>query len=502
MKSFLSNLLIAVNIILYLASIFLWLSVSDEIYLNVIVSCVALVLTLILLIVFRKSFKAYYTSSQFKHLADALIACFLVACITGMVNYLAFKNPVQFDLSQKKLHSLKEQTLNVLNNSDGEVTIDVYARKENFQVISTLLELYRLNKSDLKFNFIDAESNPNLVQKNNITILPTLIVSKGEKVARAIKTRELELTNAILKVSREKETTLCVDSSHSKFSWYLDGRDHHSSLRNLLEMEMYKVEDIKLVSGEPIASCDALILWAPEIDLNENEISALNAFQESGKALLVGINPQFNGDTIPNLRKYLAEQGIKVHNILSISPDSTIDGSNGAAPIAKTFAKSHPIFENFTEYVFFPLATAVTFSGDLGLKAVELIKSTGESWGESEFLDLANKKFDKGRDLPGPINFAVSREFGNGGRVVVFSNTSFVSNTYTKFTNNFKVLVNTVSWLTKNDQLISFDRITMKDEPLFISAPQLGVIFFFSVLILPICLIVFSIVLYKRKGKL
>ena len=96
----------------------------------------------------------------------------------------------------------------------------------------------------------------------------------------------------------------------------------------------------------------------------------------------------------------------------------------------------------------------------------------------------------------------MSREFGNGGRVVVFSNTSFVSNTYTKFTNNFKVFVNTVSWLTKNDQLISFDRIALKDEPLFISAPQLGVIFFFSVLVLPICLIVFSIVLYKRKGKL
>ncbi|PIK15054.1 MAG: hypothetical protein CES88_12020 [Halobacteriovorax sp. JY17] len=501
-KSVLSTILIITNIILYLTSIVLWLSISDEIYLNIGVSLAAVVVTLVLLIIYRKSFKAYYMSSQFKMLSDAIISCFLISCIVGLVNYLAFKNPIQIDLTEKRLHSLKSQTVNVLKNSKGLVEIDVYARKENFQRVNILLELYRLRKADLKFNFIDAETSPSLVQKNDITQLPTLIVRKGDKVAKSLKTRELELTNAILKVSREKETSVCVDSSHSKFSWYAEGRNQYSALRRLLEIELFKVEDIKLVSGEPILACDVLILWGPEIDLDEKELLTLEKFQESGKALLIGVNPQFNGDSIPNLRKYLSEQGIKVHNILSISPDSTIDGSNGAAPIARTFAKSHPIFKDFNEYVFFPLATAITFNGYLGLKAVELVKSSSESWGESNFLKLEDKRFDKGKDLPGPLNFAVSREFENGGRVVVFSNTSFVSNAYTKFSNNFKVLINTVSWITKNDQLITFDRIALKDEPLFISRPQLGVIFFFSVLIIPVCLIIFSIVLYRRRGKL
>ena len=502
MKGALSTVLIISNIILYLTSIVLWLSITDQIYLNLAVSAAAIFVSLILLIIFRKSFKAYYMSTQFKMLTDTLISSFLICSIVGLINYLGFKNPIQFDLSETKLHSLKTQTLNVLENSDGEVEVDVYARKENFQIINSLLELYRLSKSDLKFNFIDAETNPSLVQRNSITQLPTLIVRKGEKTARALKTRELELTNAILKVSRDKETLVCVDSSHSKFSWYTDGRNHYSSLRTLLEAELFKVEDIKLVSGEPISSCDLLVLWGPEIDLDEKELETLDKFQESGKALLIGINPQFNGDSIPSLRKYLGEQGINVHNILAISPDSTIDGSNGAAPIARTFANSHPIFKDFTEYVFFPLATGITFRGHLGLKAVDLIKSTSDSWGEADFLDLANKRFNKGKDLPGPLNFAVSREFENEGRIVVFSNTSFVSNAYTKFSNNFKVFVNTISWITRNDQLITFDRIAVSDEPLFISRPQLGVIFFFSVLILPVCLIIFSIVLYRRRGKL
>lgn len=502
MKSFLSNLLIAVNIILYLTSIFLWLSITDEVYLNVFVSVAAIVNTFILLIIYRKKFKSYYMSSQFKNLTDTLITCFLVASIAGIVNYLAYKNPVQFDLTQRKLHSLKKQTVNVLKNAEGEITIDIFARKTNFQAIGKLIDLYRLGKKDIKANYIDAESNPGVVQQNNITQLPTLVVRSEKRTAKALKTRELELTNAILKVSRDKEPVVCVDSSHSKFSWFNNEGTHYSSLKKLLEIELFKIEDIKLVTGEPVSACDTLVLWGVEIDLNEKELNVLNSFQESGKSLLIGINPQFNGDSIPQLRKYLLEQGIKVHNILSISPESTIDGSNGAAPIAKTFAKSHPIFKNFTEFVFFPLATAITLNGNLGLKTVELIKSNGESWGESNFLDLKNKKFDKGKDLPGPINFAVTREYENGSRIAIFSNTSFVSNFYTKFANNFKVLVNTVSWLTKNDQLISFDRVTVSDEPLFISRPQLGAIFFFSVLALPVCLIVISIVLYRRRGKL
>ncbi|WP_417335976.1 Gldg family protein [Halobacteriovorax marinus] len=502
MKALFGNILIIVNIILYMVGVFLWISITDEIYLNLIVSICAIVNTLILLIFYRKKFKDYYTSSQFKYLCDALISCFLICCIIGLVNYLAFKNPIEFDVTQRKVHSLSPQTLKVLESVDDEISIDIYAKRENFQPISTLMELYRLKNSAFKFNYIDAELNPDLIAKNRITQIPTLIIKKGEKVAKAQRVRELELTSAILKVIRERETTLCVDSSHTKFSWYNDGRDHFSALRKLLELELFKIEDIKLVAGESLKSCDTLVLWGTEIDLNKDEIANIEAFREGGGSLLVGINPQFNGDTISLFRDYLAEEGINVHNILSISPDSTIDGSNGAAPIAKTFAKSHPIFQNYSGFVFFPLATAISFKGNLGLKAVELIKSTNMSWGESDFINLDKKKFDKGKDLAGPLNFAVSREFENGSRIVIYSNTSFVSNAYTKFTSNFNVLVNTLNWLTKNDQLITFDRIALKDEPLFISSPQLGVIFFFSVLVLPITLIIISILLYRRKGKL
>ncbi|OUR98490.1 hypothetical protein A9Q84_03510 [Halobacteriovorax marinus] len=502
MKKMLSTILVIVNIILYLVSFALWISISDEVFLNSVVTIITLVCTVIVVLMNRKSFMSYYMSTQFKGLTSALTTCVLVFCIISLFNYLAFKNPYQVDLSESALNSLRAQSIKVLESVDEEIQLKVFALKKDHLPINDLLKLYRVKKSDIQVEYIDVQTRPDLVKLHSVTKAPTIIVEMKGKSSRITRIRELELTNAIFKISREKETVVCVDSSHTRLSWFSEDANHHSALRGLLELENYRVEDYKLVSSEPLNACDVLVLWGVEIDLDEREILSVNSFLEKGRSLLVGINPKFNGDTIPQFRSYLKQKGILVHNVLALSPSSHIKGSKGTVPIATDYSKKHPILEGFSGIVFFPLSTALDFNRKVIKKGTKLITSSPISWGESDFLTLDKQSFDEGKDLPGPIHFALAHEYKKGGRILTFSNTSFVSNSYRKFTNHFSLFVNSISWLTRNDQLISFERVTMSNEPVFISRPQLGIIFFFSVVFLPIVLIIFSIVIYRRRGKL
>jgi hypothetical protein len=501
MKKAMYTVFVVCNVILYLTTLALWISIDDEVFLNSIVSVITLVLTLVLIFIRRDRFVHYYKSSQFKNLSSAIISCFLVFCILGLVNYLAFKNPSQLDLSEKKMNSLRKQTIKVLGSIEGEVQVEVFAKKADHANISTLFKLYLVHNTNLSVKYIDVDTRPDLVKESNITQAPTIVVKKGNRTARFTRTRELELTNALYKVSRDKESIICVDSSHSRLSWFSEDKNHHSALRVLLGKEGFRVEDYKLVSNEPLNACDALVLWGVEIDLEDMEIASIRNFMEKGRSVLISINPQFNGDTIPKFRGFLKELGFKVHNLLAISPKSHVQGSKGSVPIAAGFDSKHPIFEGFQGYAFFPLSTVLEFDKTKISKGSELIKSSPVSWGESDFLNLDKKSFDEKVDLPGPLTFALANEFENKSRVAIFSNSSFVSNNFTKYAGHFSIVVNTISWLTRNDQLITFDRTTIKDEPIFISAPQLGIIFFFSVVVLPILLIIASIVIYRRRGK-
>ena len=503
MKKAFFTILVICNVILYLTSLALWISIDDEVILNSIVSFITVTLTLILVFLRRDSFAHYYKSSQFRNLSSALVNCFLVFCILGLVNYLFFKNPAQLDMSEKKFNSLRAQTVQVLNDLDGKVEIEVFAKKADHSRISELFKLYLVHKTDITVKYIDIDTRPDLVSEANVTQAPTIIVRKGKRVSRFTRTRELELTNSLYKVGREKETIVCVDSSHSKFSWFSDDKAHHGALRRLLTKEGFRIEDYKLVSSDPLNACDALVLWGIDIDLNDSEIASIDQFMRKGRSVLVSMNPQFNGDSTPKFRGFLKELGFRVHNLLAISPNSHVKGSLGSVPIATQLNTLHPILEGFNGHVFFPLATALEIDKLKMPKAQKLITSSPVSWGESDFLNLDKKFFDQKSDLPGPIDFALANEFeANKSRMVVFANSSFVSNNYTKYVGHFAILVNSISWLTRNDQLITFDRTTIKDEPIFISSPQLGIIFFFSVIILPVLLIITAIVIYRRRGRL
>jgi len=70
---------------------------------------------------------------------------------------------------------------------------------------------------------------------------------------------------------------------------------------------------------------------------------------------------------------------------------------------------------------------------------------------------------------------------------------------YSNFGQNFTFFLNGVSWAVDEGRLISFNLPSIKNDPIFISSPQLGVIFYFSVVLAPILLFGMAAFFYRRR---
>ena len=119
---------IIINIILYLVVVLTWISIPDELTLNISTTLFSLVLTTIILLVKKDTFLAFSTSSRFKYLVNTGISAFLIFCILGMINFLAFKYVKQVDLTRNSNNTLSEQTRTILKSLKGGIAVRIFAK--------------------------------------------------------------------------------------------------------------------------------------------------------------------------------------------------------------------------------------------------------------------------------------------------------------------------------------------------------------------------------------
>jgi hypothetical protein len=97
LKKLYNVLLLLINSLLYLVVIALWISIPDEMTLNIIVTLLTFFLTLVSIYLNKEKLSVYYQSHHFKKLQEALVFFGLLFALLGIVNYWAYKHPQQLD---------------------------------------------------------------------------------------------------------------------------------------------------------------------------------------------------------------------------------------------------------------------------------------------------------------------------------------------------------------------------------------------------------------------
>jgi ABC-type uncharacterized transport system len=494
------RILYSISVLLFVVTSIVWIAIPEEKILNISILVLTLVLSMALIIMDKEKFKKYYQSSQFSHFSNALISAFLIFCILGIFNYLVFKHPFFWDLSRNKMNTLTDQTIQILKQAKGPIDAKVFARKTESQNILKLLEMYRMEKSDLNIEFIDVDLRPDLVKKYEIAYSSTILFEHKGRTQKVIATNELATTNGIIKVTREKDPVIYYSIGHQEGDLYRKDKDGFSTLHELLTRALYDVVPVNLAQFSEIpAEIKFLMIWGPRTAFFEKEITTIERFLNRGGRLVIALDPVFPNDIFKPLREMVKKQGIIISNDLVVDSLNHYQGSNGSIPVIKDFDEKHLITASFKGPIFFPLTSSVEQAKEGKFTVLAKTTQFPASWAEKSNKEINTGKliYNEDQDSKGPVSVVAAYE--GIGKILAFGNSNFVVNGYGKFGQNFMFLLNGINWSVDEGRLIAFDNTLILNEPVFIGSPQLGVIFYFSVVFAPLILFGMAIYFYRRR---
>lgn len=498
-----SRLILFFTGILYLVVIALWVSIPDELILNLTVSVVTIVLTLGYLFYNRKNFQRFYQAPLFKKMQESIVFFILFFCLLSIVNYWFYKHPSEWDLTSTKINSLSEQTKNILKTIKGELSFKIFSRKAESYAWMALLEIYRSEKNSIKIEKIDIDVRPDLVAKYGIQNSPTVVVMYEGKIEKITVRDELNVTNALARVSRLHDPIAYFVQGHGEGDIASNENEGLKFIYEAAKNQAMDIRPLNLLTTQAIPfDAKAVILWGPKSSLQDSEIEILRQFLKNNGHMLVALDPSFNGDPHVKLKNFLREYQIEVRNDLVLDRKKFVNASEGTIPTIDEYAGDHTITRTFKGQTFFPLTSSIApLSAAVG--AITPLMSTSaypDSWGEADVKQIVsqNMVFDRNIDYPGPLNLAIAFESKNN-RMVVFGNSSFVINAYMKFGSNYTLFLNSLSWILGEDRLVSLNLPVIQSTPIFISGPQIGIIFYFLVLFLPLILFIVAIASYRRR---
>jgi ABC-type uncharacterized transport system involved in gliding motility auxiliary subunit len=509
MKKHYQILWISLLLLLYLVVVGLWIAIPEELFLNLSVTAVGISGTLLYMYFNREKLLVYAKSHFFKKIQEAIVFFFLVFALLSIANYWAYKHPIQHDSSVIKINSLTDQSVNVLKSmNDGPIVFKLFARKAESLAWLVLLDFYRIEKPSIEIEKIDIDVRPDLVSEYQITEAATLVIEYNNKRQKVLERDELNITNGLVKVSRTADPVVYLTQGNGEADINSPETEGLKLVFEAAKNSAVDLRPLSLLSTQEVPfDAKALVLWGPKKALQDSEMGILKRFLERGGNLVVALDPDLNGDKHENLRTLLRQYKIITRNDLIIDRKNFVNGSNGSIPIVDQYEREHSLTKNFKGQVFFPLASSLDIIPDDILPSLKgqvwsLTDSSPfpDSWGESDPKEVVaqNMSYTQGSDRPGPLSLALAFE-SEKNRIVVFGNSTFVLNAYAKFGNNFAFFLNTLAWSVGEDRLVSFNLPIVQSEPLFISAPQLGVIFYFSVLFAPLILFFTAIYMYRRK---
>jgi ABC-type uncharacterized transport system involved in gliding motility auxiliary subunit len=197
------------------------------------------------------------------------------------------------------------------------------------------------------------------------------------------------------------------------------------------------------------------------------EAEQLAEYVENGGAMLVLIDPTVEHGLDPILSPW----EIEFKNDLVLDPGSLIGPS--AVPVAGSGYRFHTITKDMNEVASVMLNTR---SLDVGtpvttsLTTTTLLESSEQAWGETEFTQEGAQP-SASPEEQGPLALGVAAEGDEDyGRLVVYG-TSYLANDaflqrYGAFTANGDLFLNSVNWLTLEEDLITIRPTEPDDRPL------------------------------------
>ena len=454
----------------------------------------------------------------------SLIVTAVVLAILIVVNIFVSMLPTtltKHDISSSKLYSITSNTKAVVNNLQQDVTIYwVVQADEEDTIIENLLGKYESLSSHIEVIKKNPDVFPTFTEQYTGEDVPnnSLIVVSGDRY-RYISYNDIyesefdyySYTYVTSGFDGEGAITSAIDyvvTGELPQLYVLQGHGEAelpATFADNIEKANMEVNTLSLLTVDEIPEeADAIVIYAPESDISEEEKNMLADYAANGGKLLV-ISGPVEGTTLTNLNGLLSDYGIEVNEGIVIEGDRDYYAFGYPYVLMPEMASSDItdtlIAENY--YPILPLAQGLTIGTTTKGTVTALMTTSYDAFSKVAGFELNTYEYEEG-DIYGPFTLAVSIETNGAGQIIWFSASDFLNDMYNAYSSgaNVDLAMNALSSLIGEREAIAIRSKSLNYNYLTINDSTASTLKTLMIGVFPIVYLGIGIyVIARKRGK-
>jgi ABC-type uncharacterized transport system involved in gliding motility auxiliary subunit len=449
---------------------------------------------------------------QTKYVAYATTYVLIVMIAVVVANVLADRFNKSYDATSNKRYSLSDQTAKIVKGLKQTATITYFDQSTRFRGGRDLLDEYANLSPKVKVEYVDPDKNPQAAREAGIRSFGTAVVEIGTKKEEAKSMTEEGITGAFIRDLKSSTKTVCFVSGSGEHQIDDSDRRGLSRFKDLLAKDNYQSKTVSLLQQAEVPSdCTTLVIAGPTRNYEQPEVDAIKKYVENGgRALLMLDAPLKSGrsEIADNgaLASVLQSWGVTLDKnlILDLNPIGQLVGLGPQVALVTSYESQPIVSEMKGTATGFPLSRSLDIKSTDKTSLQKLFDSSSTSLAtnnlKSESVNVNDPKNQKG-----PLTIAAAGTYNTGkensqGRFVVVGSSSWVDNGFINFNGNSDLALNTVNWLSSDEDLISIRPKEREDRRITMTRAQLSWVRATSQFLLPGIVIVTGIgVWWKRR---
>lgn len=465
---------------------------------------------------------------QTKYGTYAAVYILVIILVLAAVNFLANRYDKSYDSTKNKQFSLSDQTIKVVKGLKSDVKFTYFGQTDSFPQAKDLLERYSAMSPKLSVTYVDPVKKPSVAKAAGFRSDSPVVVENGVRKEGAKSLSEEEVTGALIRSLKSGERNVCFLEGAGEHSIADTEGNGFSFAKQLLERDNYKTRSITLKPAAPEAGktvaigqaapagnvevpkdCTVLVSGGPQAAYPPPVAQAVKSYVEGGgRALFMLDNVLKIGRSEPaaentDLANVLSGWGVTVNKdlVLDLSGIGQLFGFGPEVVVVAQY-EQHPITQPLTRVMTaFPLVRSIDVKSGDKTSVQKLAATSEDAVSVSEVP--ANGAIDPRKGKKGPHTVAVAGTYTGTpqGRFVVVGSSLWAQNSLvgSRQLGNRDLLVNSVNWLSSDEDLISIRPKTPEDQQLTMTAQKLSSLFWLSIVIFPLGVVGFGLATWWKR---
>jgi ABC-type uncharacterized transport system involved in gliding motility auxiliary subunit len=459
----------------------------------------------------------------------------IVIAILVIVNLVAERLNLSFDMTANQQFSISDETRDVLANVSQDVSIyvlvrtgeenDIFSNAVGQLTFKELLGEYANANSHISVEYKDPYLYPQFAEKysdgEGSLAVNTVIVESGDRFRainpndmittdydmntyqQYVKTIDIEprVTNAINYVTAENTSVVYTFTSNNETGI-------PDALKNQISMANYDVKTFDILTEDIPADCTILFITQPARDWTEDTATKVKEYLQNDGRALFAVNNVFV--PMPNLNSVLEAYGVKIGEYLVVEGSTDHFVLNNPRYLLPDIA-SHDLTQTLIDRNYRPLLIqgSGVDSADLvknSTKIEPLLTATSSAYGKTnpEATTLAKEE----GDVDGPINLAVAitdsfyTDVQHTAKLVVTASSSITDESVNNTIGggNYLFLINALNWLQDKDDTVYIpSKSPSTTQQLTMTQQQVYFLMAVSVFVIPPAIIVIGLIVWLRR---